>query len=140
MSTLKEQLNKRTKEVLEDLAQQSSTVHVAATDVQLYSVSSYFTCKGEVDLQLGGIVHREMNNHLLHEPSAASSSSGVAWNKPPCSVGCYDETLDGCLIKNGYHTECFFFNETLLPHELAHFSKDCSCIAVEKLLPLILIK
>eukprot|EP00808_Paulinella_micropora_P003406 g14199.t1 len=32
------------------------------------SVSSCFTCKGEVDLELGGVVSCEMDNHLLHKP------------------------------------------------------------------------
>eukprot|EP00808_Paulinella_micropora_P014204 g67810.t1 len=76
------------------------------------SVSSCFTCKGEVDLELGGVVSCEIDNHLLHKPSTSSSSSGDASNKSPCSVGCYNEALGRCAVNDGYHCKGFFCNET----------------------------
>eukprot|EP00808_Paulinella_micropora_P010372 g79285.t1 len=58
-----------------------------------------------VDIQLGGVMHCEMDNHLLNKPSCSLSSSGDASNKSPCSVGCYNDALGGCAVNDGYHCE-----------------------------------
>eukprot|EP00808_Paulinella_micropora_P003102 g36847.t1 len=108
------QLNKRTKEVLEDLAQQSSTV--AATDPQVRLTSSL-----EVSCIVRWTIIFFTNHPLRHLHPVLHRT-----NNPARSVATMRHSMT---VSSKIVTTPNVFLKRSKPHALAHFSKDYSCIA-----------